>query len=124
MSYILNFSNKKVITTFSNDVKEGELTAAFLEIIDTINIKEINHIIFDFSKAIDYSYPKDYMTKVKVVTQFSTAWNANINMIFVATNKQVRHMVNGFMNHYDDLKWKYHLFENINEALKISDESS
>ena len=63
------------------------------------------------------------MTKVKVVTQFSTAWNADINMLFVATNKQVRHMVNGFMNHYDDLKWKYHLFENINETLKISDES-
>lgn len=120
MSYILKFYDKKIITTFSEGVKEGELTAAFLEIIDTINIKDVNHLIFDFSKAIDYTYPTNYMTKVKVVTQFSTAWNSDINMIFVATNIQVRHMVTGFINHDKDLKWKYSLFEKLEEALLFS----
>jgi hypothetical protein len=117
---MLNFIDKKAIATFSKDLKEGEITAAFLEIVDTINIKEINHIIFDCSSAVDYTHPKDYMTRVKLVTQFSTAWNTDINIIFVATNLQVRHMATGFMNHYDDLKWKYHLFESLSEALKLS----
>ena len=60
--------------------------------------------------AKDYTFPKDYMTRVKVVTHFSTTWNSKINIIFVSTNPQISHMVNGFINHDDDLKWKYHLF--------------
>lgn len=122
MSYLLNFFDKKAIATFSEDLKEGEITDAFLEIVDTINIKEINHIIFDCSKAIDYTYPKDYMTRVKLVTQFSTTWNTDINIIFVATNKQVRYMATGFINHDDDLKWKYHLFENMKEAIAFTNQ--
>ncbi|PHR72243.1 MAG: hypothetical protein COA67_05405 [Lutibacter sp.] len=123
MGFKINFIDKKTVATFSKDLKEGEITAAFLEIVDTINIKEINHMIFDCSKAVDYTSPKDYMTRVKVVTQFSTAWNADINMLFVATNTQVRQMVTGFMNHYDDLKWKYHLFEKISEAHDFCDKN-
>lgn len=124
MSYILNFFDEKAIASFSEDVKEGELTLAFLEIVDTINIKEIKHIIFDCSLAIDYTFPKDYMTRVKVVTQFSTAWNSNINIIFVATNEQVRYMAKGFINHSEDLKWKYHLFEKMSEANEFCDKSA
>jgi hypothetical protein len=63
------------------------------------------------------------MTKIKVFTQFSIEWNANINVIFVATNVQVRRMAIGLMNHYDDLKWKYHLFENISDAYNLCNES-
>lgn len=119
MSFNLDFLDDKAIATFNEDLKEGEITTAFLEIVDTINIKELKHIIFDCSKAKDYTFPKDYMTRVKVVTHFSTTWNENINIIFVSTNPQVIHMVNGFINHDDDLKWKYHLFENLDMALSF-----
>ena len=40
MSYKIDFLENKVITTFNDDLKEGEITTAFLEIVDTINIKE------------------------------------------------------------------------------------
>lgn len=123
MSFKIDFLDSKVIATFSEDLKEGEITTAFLEIVDTIDIKEISHIIFDCSKAIDYAFPKDYMTRVKVVTHFSTAWNSNVNMIFVTTNSQVKYMVTGFMNHDEDLKWTYHLFENLKEALDWCDKN-
>jgi len=123
MSFKIDFLEKKIVVTFSKDLKEGEITTAFLEIIDTINIKEVDHLIFDCSKALDYSYPIDYMTRIKVLTQFSIEWNADINVIFVATNLQVRHMVKGLINHYDDLKWKYHLFKDISDAHSLCNES-
>jgi hypothetical protein len=123
MSFKIDFLGKKIIATFSKDLKEGELTTAFIEIVDTINIKEVNHIIFDCSKALDYNYPSDYMTRTKVITQFSTAWNADVKVIFVATNLQVRQMALGLVNHYDDLEWTYHLFENISDAHRLCNES-
>lgn len=117
MSYTIDYKDSKVLVTFDEDLKEGEITTAFLEIVDVIDIKDIKHIIFDCSRAKNYTYPKDFKTRVQVVTRFSTSWNSNINIIFVATNPQVIYMVNGFINHDDDLKWKYHLFENLENAL-------
>ena len=64
MSFKIAFLEKKIVVTFNKDLKEGEITTAFLEIIDTIDIKEVNHLIFDCSKALDYTYPTDYMTRI------------------------------------------------------------
>ena len=121
MSSKIDFLKSKVIATFGERIEESEITDTFLKIIDTIDIKSINAIIFDCCKTIDYTIPADYMSRVRVVTQFSTTWNSKIDFIYVTTNKEIIHMMSDIMNHDQDLKWKYHIFENLEGALQFLD---
>jgi hypothetical protein len=119
MNYKIDYSKDKVIATFGEKIKESEITETFIEIIDTINIININAIIFDCSKTIDYRIPPDYMSRVVVLTQFSTTWNSKLDVICVTTNKEIILMMTDIMNHDQDLKWKYLLFEKKEEALQF-----
>ena len=119
MSCKIDYSKDKVIATFGEKIKESEITETFLKIIDTINIININAIIFDCSKTINYTIPAGYMSRVRVVTRFSTTWNSILDFIYVTTNKEIIHMMTDIMNHDQDLKWKYHLFEKKEEALQF-----
>jgi hypothetical protein len=119
MSYKIDYSKDKVIATFGEKIKESEITETFIEIIDTINIININAIIFDCSKTIDYTSPADYMSRVLVLTRFSTTWNSKLDFICVTTNKEIILMMTDIMNHDQDLKWKYLLFEKKEEALQF-----
>ena len=118
MSFTLKFYAKKVIVTFSNIVKNLELTNAFIEIIETVSIKKLSFIVFDFTNIHSYSIPDDYMERVKFVTHFSASWNSNIDIIFIATNPDVRHLATAYINHKDNLKWNYYLFKNMETAKK------
>jgi hypothetical protein len=59
------------------------------------------------------------MSRVRVVTRFSTTWNSKLDFIYVTTNKEIIHMMTDIMNHDQDLKWKYHLFKKKEEALQF-----
>lgn len=122
MSYNIDFIKNKAIITFSETAEENEITHAFLEVVDTIDIKKLNCILFDCTKVINYAIPADYMSRVKVVTKFSTAWNSDVHIIFIATNSEIRYMAEGFINHSEDLKWKYYLFDNLADVQKLCDE--
>ncbi|MCF6280019.1 MAG: hypothetical protein L3J14_06695 [Flavobacteriaceae bacterium] len=123
MGYTLNILGKKAFITFDDTAEENEITNAFLEVVDIINIRKLNYIIFDCTNVINYAVPADHMARVKVVTHFSTAWNANITIIFIATNSEIRFMATAFINHNEDLKWNYMLFEDLNETLKWCDKN-
>lgn len=123
MGFKINILDKKATVTFNETAEENEITNAFLEVVDTISIKKLNYIIFDCTNVINYAVPADYMARVKVVTHFSTAWNSNITIIFVATNSEIRFMATAFINHTEDLKWNYMLFDNLEETLKWCDKN-
>ncbi len=118
MSFTLKYYPKKVIATFKNTVAYLELTRAFVEIVETVDIKKLSFIIFDFTKITSYTIPEDYLERVKFVTRFSVSWNSNIDIIFIATNPNVRHMATAYVNHKDNLKWKYHLFKDMETVKK------
>lgn len=118
MSFKINILERRAFITFNDTAEENEITNAFLEVVDNISINKLNYIIFDCTNVINYAVPADHMARVKVVTHFSTAWNSNIAIIFIATNSEIRYMATAFINHNEDLKWKYLLFENLNETLK------
>ncbi len=117
MSNKIDFLKDKVIATFGETIEENEITEAFLKIIDTIDIININAIILDCSSTINYTIPADYMSRVRIVTQFSTTWNPELDFIYVTTNKEIIHMMTDIINHDQDLKWKYHIFKNLNDAM-------
>lgn len=119
MGFKINYSDKKAIVIFNDKAEENEITNAFLEIVETISIKKLNYIIFDCTNVISYYVPADYLTRVRVLTRFSTAWNSDINIIFIATNSEIRFMVNGFINLGDDLQWEYYLFDDMESATKV-----
>ena len=123
MPFEINIIDKRATATFNDTAAENEITNAFLEIVDTISIKKLNYIIFDCTEVINYVIPSDYMRRVKVVTHFSTSWNSEVTIIFVATNSEIRYMATAFMNHSEDLKWEYELFENLEETLKWCDKN-
>lgn len=123
MGFKLEIFKKKAIATFTSKVEETGITNAFLEIVDTISVEKLDFIIFDCTKVIDYTIPADYMTRVKLVTHFSTTWNANISLIFIATNSEIQYMATAFINHNEDLKWNYMLFEDLDTTLKWCDEN-
>ena len=114
MPYKINILDKKATATFNDTAAKHEITNAFLEIVDTVDVKELNFIIFDCSKVVNYSIPADYIWRVKVLTRFSESWNENITIIFVATNSEIRYMVKTYIDR-SDLKWDYHLFENLEQ---------
>ncbi len=118
MSFKINFSKKKATVIFNNSAEENEITNAFLEIVETVSIKKLTYIIFDCSEVVSYSIPADYLTRVKVLTRFSTAWNSDINIIFIATNSEIRRMATDFINLGDDLKWEYFLFDDMESTQK------
>lgn len=119
MSYKINYLDNKAIVTFTNIIEEKGITKAFLEIVDTISIEKLNYIIFDCANVITYTIPADYMTRVKVLTHFSTSWNPNIAILFITTHPEIISMVTGFINHNDDLKWGYYLFDDMRSAKKV-----
>lgn len=116
MNYKIDFLDTDIFVSF-NDLKEDEIIDAFIEITDTIDIKKIKNIIFDCTNATNYTSPKNYLKKAKIVTLFSVEWNSKITIVFVATNPIVRKMVSDFINHKDILKWKYMLFDDLDQAL-------
>lgn len=117
MNHTIEKIDNKVIVTFGDKLEKLQITAAFLEVVEKIDIKKVKHLIFDCSRVTDYEIPDDYMTRVKVVTLFSTSWNAKVNAIFIANDKNIIKMVTGFINHKEDLKWKYFLFKSLEETL-------
>lgn len=119
MSFIINFSKKKVTATFNNKVEENEITDAFLQIVESVDIKKLDYIVLDFTDIISYVIPKDYMNILKTITHFSTTWNAEIDVIVIATNPEIRVVVNGIIKHNEEFNWEYHLFEDIETVNKI-----
>lgn len=121
MSYTLDYYPKKVIATFKNDIELLEISKAFLEVIETVSIINLNYLVFNLTNITSYTIPDNPLERLKLITQFSTAWNSNITVIFVATNSEIKHMVTGFMIHSqsnDDIHWQYHLFEDMESARK------
>ncbi|PCI11390.1 MAG: hypothetical protein COB73_02185 [Flavobacteriaceae bacterium] len=119
MSFTIKYYPKIAIATFKSEVKSLEPTNAFVELVETGNIKKIDYIIFDFTDITAYTVPEDYMERVKFVTEFSVSWNSNIDVIIIATNPEIRFMITAYINHKDNLKWKYHLFNDMESAKKI-----
>ena len=118
MPFKINFLDKKATATFNDTAAKHEITNAFLEIVDTVNVKKLNFIVFDCTQVINYIIPADYKWRVKVLTRFSESWNPDITIIFVATNSEIRFMVKAFMDLSKDLKWDYKLFKNLKELDK------
>lgn len=118
MPFKINFLDKKATATFNDTAAKHEITNAFLEIVDTVNVKKLNYIVFDCTQVINYIIPADYKWRVKVLTRFSESWNPDITIIFVATNSEIRFMVKAFMDLSKDLKWDYKLFKNLEELDK------
>lgn len=121
MSYTLDFYPKKVIATFKNTVELLEISKAFFEVIETVSIINLNNLVFNLTDITSYTIPDNYIERLKLNTQFSTSWNANITVVFVTTNSEIKHMVTGFMNHSqsnDDVQWQYHLFKDMESARK------
>ncbi len=119
MSFKIDFSERKVTSTFNNIVKENEIKNAFLQIVETIDIKKIDYLVLDFTGIISYTIPKDYMNILKTVTHFSTTWNSEIDIIVIATNPEIRAVVNGIIKHSAEFKWGYHLFDDLETVNKI-----
>jgi len=120
MSFKINYQTEKIIATFKDNLENLELTKAFFEMIETVSIININYLIFDLTDITSYTIPENYIEKLKLNTQFSTSWNSNIAVIFIATNSEIRQMVTGFINHNEDLKWEYHLFDDMENVKKNS----
>ena len=118
MPFKINFLDKKATATFNDTAAKHEITNAFLEIVDTVNVKKLNFIVFDCTQVINYIIPADYKWRVKVLTRFSESWNPDITIIFVATNSEIRFMVKAFIDLSKDLKWDYKLFKNLEELDK------
>ena len=115
MPYKINILDKKATATFNDTAAKHEITNAFLEIVDTVDVKELHFIVFDCSEVVNYLIPADYLWRVKVLTRFSESWNPNITIIFVATNSEIQFMAKAYMNLSENLKWDYKLFENLEE---------
>ncbi len=118
MSFTIKILKESAIATFSNSVEENEIKNAFIKVTESVSIEKLNYIIFDYSNITSYTIPKDYINTLKMVTHFSTNWNRNIKAVTVATNKNIRTAVTEIMKHNKDLKWEYHLFEDLDVALK------
>lgn len=118
MSFTTKYYPKKAIATFKNEVNSLEPTNAFVELVETANIKKLDYILFDFADITSYTIPEDYMERVKFVTKFSVSWNSNIDVIIIATNPDIRFMITAYINHKDNLKWKYHLYYDMESAKK------
>jgi len=118
MSFKLDFKIEQVTATFTNVVEENEIQNAFLEIIDTIQISKLKHIVLDFSDIVSYVIPKDYMKTLKMITQFSATWNTNVKVIIVATNTEIRTVASSIIEHQEDHIWEYQLFEDLESAKK------
>lgn len=116
MSFILDFSKNKATAAFSNIVGENEIKNSFLDIIETVNIKKLNYIVLNFTDIISYTIPKNYMDILKLTTHFSTKWNSEITVVVVATNAEIRIVVENIIEHQNQIKWKYFLFEGMETA--------
>jgi len=119
MSFTTKYYPKIAIAIFKNEVYSLEPTNAFIELVETANIKKIDYILFDFTGIASYTIPEDYMERVKFVTKFSVSWNSNIDVIIIATNPEIRFMITAYINHKENLKWKYHLYHDMESAKKV-----
>jgi hypothetical protein len=116
MPYKINIINKKGIITFNDTAAKKEITNAFLEIVENVDVKELDYIIFDCTEVINYVLPADYLWRGKLITKFSESWNPNITIICVATNSEIRFMASAFVKISKELKWNYKLFKNLEET--------
>lgn len=122
MGFRLNFQTGKIIATFSNTIEGTEIKDVFLEIFDTIYIKELKLLLFDFTAIESYVIPKDYMKTLKTITTFSSAWNTNVKVIAIATNPEIRTAVTGIIKNQKDYSWEYLLYTDIETARKFNSE--
>lgn len=118
MSYKNSFTNNRAICTFNGDLKELEIRYAFLDLIESKDIKKLKSIIFDFTNINSYILPEDHINTIKNYTRFSVSWNKNINAIAVGTNENIRKGLADILTHKKELVWNYMLFDNLNDALK------
>lgn len=117
MSFKLNFLKDRVIAIFHNDVLENEIKNAFVDLVDSVSIKKIDFLIFDFSGIKSYTIPKDYMETLKMITLFSSTWNPDIKVALIATNSNIRTVVHTIMEKQEEFSWEFKLFEETNVAI-------
>lgn len=122
MSYKLTLQEEKVVAIFTNTVEENEIKNAFLEIVDTIRIKELKLLVIDFTTIHSYVIPKDYMTILKTITKFSSAWNTEVKVVIIATNPEIRKVVTAIINNKVEHSWEYQLYNDIETARKFNSE--
>lgn len=123
MSFKLNFLKDRVVATFENDVLENEIKNAFIELVDSVSIKKIKFLIFDFSGIESYHIPKDYMETLKMITLFSSTWNTEIKVAIIATNPNIKTVVNGILEKQEDFAWKFNLFKEIQSGIDWCEEN-
>ncbi|GAB1309455.1 hypothetical protein KH5_21380 [Urechidicola sp. KH5] len=115
MSFKINYLDNSVIATFEKEIKKDELIHAFVEIIETVRISKLSKIIYDCTATEKYTPPIDYLEKLQIVTQYTSSWNSNVDIICVTAQPDLASMVKSIMKHQDKLVWSYHLYENMDE---------
>ena len=120
MSFNIDFLQKKIIVTFNNPYEKGDIRNSFINITENINLKKIDHLIYDYSNIKSFSTPKEYIKILKLLTKFSTSWHNNLNILCIAKNIDLRNMITTIIGYNKnlDLKWNYMLFKNLEETLK------
>lgn len=123
MSFEIEYSEKMIGATFNGEISGSHIMKAFVEVTENGNIESLNHIIFDYTNITSFTTVTDFVEITKTFTQFSVAWNKNINAITVTTNTNLRKVITEVMKHKKDLVWNYMLFDNLNDALKWCDKN-
>ena len=118
MSFELNFLKDRVTANFSSDVKAYEIKDAFLEIVENVNIKKIDFLMFDFTKTISYTPPKDYMETLKLITLFSSTWNPQIKVAIIASEPNIIMVMNEVIKLQEEFTWEFKLFEDKVSGIK------
>ena len=118
MSFELNFLKDRVTANFSSDVKAYEIKDAFLEIVENVNIKKIDFLMFDFTKIISYTPPKDYMETLKLITLFSSTWNPQIKVAIIASEPNIIMVMNEVIKLQEEFTWEFKLFEDKVSGIK------
>ena len=118
MGFKINSKKNLITVTFSKIYVKGDIINSFIYITENFSLKNIKHIIFDYSNIEDFPMPKNYIKTLKTLTKFSISWNKNMTLLSVAQNENIRSMVNGIIEYSGDkgLLWKYLLFDNLKDA--------
>ena len=123
MGFKIDYSGKKIIATFSGQLIESHILNAFIEITEKGDIKNITHILFDYTNITSFTIVPDFIETIKIYTKFSVSWNKNINAIAVTTNTNLTAVMAKIIKHNKELIWNYMLFDNLNDALRFCNEN-
>lgn len=117
MSYKVKYFPKKVSISYSYEIHKDDLRSAFLDITETADIRNLEYIVHDFSKVTKFEYeiPKDFLKKAKIITQFCSNWNADIKVIAIAKNENIKKIFNKTIENRDVVIWEHFLFCDIQE---------